>query len=65
MSNYMEGFNPKEYFNGKCPYTDKPCAAFKCETCPTEAEERAFAESVDDEFEKALGGKDVIIPKSV
>ena len=34
--------NPKEHFEGKCPYTNNPCDSFKCDTCPVEAEERAF-----------------------
>lgn len=55
-NNYMEGFNPKEYFNGKCPYTDKPCDSFKCDTCEVEAEERKqtgrYFESIKVECDK-------------
>ena len=46
----------KEYFNGKCPYTDKPCDSFKCEVCPVEAEERGamgrFLEKIKCEYGK-------------
>lgn len=38
----IKGCTPKQYFNGKCPYTDDPCEHFKCESCPVEAEERSF-----------------------
>ena len=32
----------KEYFKGKCPYTDKPCDYFNCDTCEVEANERKW-----------------------
>ena len=38
----VKGCTPKEYFKGKCPYTDYPCDHFNCETCPVEQEEREF-----------------------
>ena len=37
----------KERFNGKCPYTDKPCETFKCEGCAVEDAERKFVEYID------------------
>lgn len=39
---YLEGFNPKKYFKGRCPYTNKRCKHFRCEDCPVEAEERKY-----------------------
>lgn len=43
----FERFNPKKYFKGRCPYTNKKCRHFHCEDCPVEAEERRFAEEVE------------------
>lgn len=28
-----------EFFDGKCPYTDKPCYEWECNTCEVEAQE--------------------------
>lgn len=32
----------KELFNGKCPYTDKPCENWNCNECKIEQEEREY-----------------------
>ena len=34
------GIEAKEYYNGKCPYTDKPCEDWKCNECKVEQEEQ-------------------------
>lgn len=36
-----------EFFNGKCPYTDKPCYEWECDTCEVEAEEKKSMEELD------------------
>ena len=41
--------NDAEYFDFKCPYTGKPCRDFKCDTCPTEEEERKWLSDLDKE----------------
>jgi len=35
----------KEYFHGKCPYTDKHCDNFNCVGCSINEEERQWLES--------------------
>ena len=32
----------KTYFNGRCPYTDKPCEDWNCYECKVEQEEREY-----------------------
>ena len=34
----------KEYFDGRCPYTDKPCEDFECHNCEVEKEEEKYLE---------------------
>ncbi len=34
----------KEYFEGKCPYTDKPCEDWNCSECQVNEEERKYME---------------------
>lgn len=34
-------------FDGKCPYTDKPCYEWECDTCEIEAEEKKSMEELD------------------
>lgn len=36
-----------ERFEGKCPYTDKPCNEWECDTCEIEAEEKKSMEELD------------------
>ena len=36
-----------EFFDGKCPYTDKPCYEWECDTCEVEAEEKKSMEELD------------------
>ena len=36
-----------EFFDGKCPYTDKPCTDWECDTCEIEAEEKKSMEELD------------------
>ena len=36
----------KERFNGKCPYTDKPCDTFECKGCAVEEAERQFVNEI-------------------
>lgn len=37
----------KERFDGKCPYTDKPCDDWDCANCEVNAEERKMLEEHD------------------
>ena len=37
-SNYVD--DPKQRFNGKCPYTGKTCKTFDCENCDVDRAER-------------------------
>lgn len=39
----MEDHN-REYFNSICPYTDKPCDEWTCQTCEVERRERDWVE---------------------
>lgn len=32
----------REYFHGRCPYTDKPCEDWNCNECKVEQEEREW-----------------------
>jgi hypothetical protein len=34
----------KDHFNGRCPYTDKPCEDWNCNECEIEQEEREYLE---------------------
>jgi len=34
----------KNHFNGRCPYTDKPCDDWNCNECKVEQEEREYLE---------------------
>ncbi len=34
----------REYFHGRCPYTDKPCDNFDCPNCEVEKEEEKYLE---------------------
>lgn len=36
-----------EYFGGKCPYTDKPCNEWECDTCEIDAQEKEAMEELD------------------
>lgn len=36
-----------EFFNGRCPYTDKPCCEWECDTCEIDAQEKKDAEELD------------------
>lgn len=36
--------NDREYFNGRCPYTDKPCEDWNCLSCKVENQEREWLE---------------------
>lgn len=40
-----EGKGDKERFDGKCPYTDKPCDDWWCEKCAVNAEEAQWVPS--------------------
>lgn len=42
----------KEYFGGRCPYTDNPCEEWKCLTCPVNAEERKWVEECEIELQE-------------
>ncbi len=35
----------KDHFNGKCPYTDKPCEDWDCVNCWVEQKERDSLEN--------------------
>jgi hypothetical protein len=37
-----------EFFDGKCPYTDKPCYEWECDTCEVEEQEKEAMKAVDD-----------------
>lgn len=34
----------RDYFHGRCPYTDKPCEDWNCNKCKVEQEEREYLE---------------------
>ena len=36
-----------ELFAYKCPYTDKPCYSWECESCEVEQEEREWCEQME------------------
>lgn len=36
-----------ELFDGKCPYTDKPCYDWECNTCEIDAQEKEAIEELD------------------
>ena len=38
----------REFFEGRCPYTDKPCDEWTCQTCEVEQREREWLERDDD-----------------
>ena len=38
----------REYFKGICPYTDKPCDEWMCQTCEVEQREREWLEGEED-----------------
>ena len=43
-----------ELFDGKCPYTDKPCFyEYDCKNCDVETEERMWAEADEEERNNA------------
>lgn len=37
--------NDREYFNGICPYTGKPCDDWNCSECEVEQREREWMEN--------------------
>lgn len=37
-----------EFFDGKCPYTGKPCYEWECDTCEVEMQEKESMKAVDD-----------------
>lgn len=40
----------EEYFDGQCPYTDRPCRkAWDCANCEVEEEERKWMEMLESE----------------
>ena len=36
-----------EFFDGKCPYTGKPCYEWECNTCEVEEQEKKNMEELD------------------
>ena len=36
-----------EFFDGKCPYTDKPCYEWECNSCEVEAQYMEELDKVD------------------
>lgn len=36
----------EELFEGRCPYTDKPCYDWNCKECKVEKEEREWMERI-------------------
>lgn len=36
-----------KFFEGKCPYTDKPCYEWECDTCEVEAQEKKDMEELN------------------
>jgi len=42
MTDDMQRDVNKTFFNGKCPYTDKPCEDWNCNECKVEQEEREY-----------------------
>ena len=36
-----------KFFDGKCPYTNKPCYDWECDTCEVDAEEKKSMEELD------------------
>lgn len=38
-----------EFFDGKCPYTGKPCYEWECNICEVEMQEKESMKDVDDE----------------
>ena len=52
----------EKFFNGICPYTDKPCDDWVCKECIVEEEERHLYDDEESEVEDAsclreIGGK--------
>lgn len=41
----------KDYFQGRCPYTDKECKDWNCSECPVEERERKWVEGKEGEEE--------------
>ena len=39
----------REYFEGKCPYTGKPCDDWECAKCEIEKQEKEWAEGDENE----------------
>lgn len=39
----------KEYFEGRCPYTGKPCDDWECNKCETEKQEQRWIEEEEEE----------------
>ena len=42
----------RDFFNGKCPYTRKPCEDWHCEWCDVEQKEREMMDAFDDDDER-------------
>lgn len=45
-----------ELFDGKCPYTGKPCYEWECDSCEVEMQEREQAQLLDD-YEEVKNGQ--------
>ena len=39
----------RDFFDGYCPYTDKPCESWQCNDCEVEAEGYMWLEELDEE----------------
>ena len=44
----MKRIYDAEFFDGKCPYTGKPCYEWECDTCEVEVREKESMQSFDD-----------------
>lgn len=48
-----------EFFDGKCPYTGKPCYEWECNTCEVEAQESEdlgdYPDTIHNQFDNMTG----------
>ena len=43
----MKRIYDAEFFDGKCPYTDKPCYEWECNSCEVDAQAKKGMEELD------------------
>lgn len=44
----MKRENDRLFFEGRCPYTDKPCDLWECDECEVEQREKEYMQNMED-----------------